>query len=69
MSNDEIKLWKWLAFMQFSMRSKTRCFLGFVDFGDLASIIVQNWDFFKEIMPGQDWNRQRLEDLLADFVI
>jgi hypothetical protein len=37
--------------------------LGFVDFGDLAAIIIQNWDLFKEIMPGQDWIRQRMNEL------
>ena len=37
--------------------------LGFVDFGDLATIIVQNWDFFKDIMPSQDWIRQRMNEL------
>lgn len=37
--------------------------LEFVDFGDLASIIIQNWDYFKDIMPGQDWIRQRMNEL------
>lgn len=37
--------------------------LEFVDFGDLSSIIVQNWDYFKETMPQQEWIRQRLTEL------
>ncbi len=37
--------------------------LEYVDFGDLSGIIVQNWDFFKDIVPGQDWIRQRMNEL------
>lgn len=37
--------------------------LEFVDFGDLASIIVQNWEHFKDPMPSQDWIRQRMTEL------
>lgn len=37
--------------------------LEFVDFGDLASIIIHNWDLFKEVMPSQDWIRQRMNEL------
>ena len=37
--------------------------LEFVDFGDLASIIVQNWEHFKDAMPSQDWIRQRMTEL------
>lgn len=37
--------------------------LEFVDFGDLASIIIQNWDHFKDAMPSQDWIRQRMTEL------
>lgn len=37
--------------------------LEFVDFGDLASIIVQNWEHFKEIVPTQEWLRQRMNEL------
>lgn len=35
----------------------------FVDFGDLAAIIIQNWDHFKDTMPTQDWIRQRMNEL------
>ena len=37
--------------------------LEFVDFGDLASIIVQNWESFKDIIPNQEWLRQRMYEL------
>ena len=37
--------------------------LAFVDFGDLAAIIIQNWDHFREILPSQDWIRQRMTEL------
>jgi hypothetical protein len=37
--------------------------LGFVDFGDLGSIIIQNWEHFKELIPTQDWLRQRMTEL------
>lgn len=35
----------------------------FVDFGDLSSIILQNWDLFKNLMPSQDWIKQRMTEL------
>jgi hypothetical protein len=37
--------------------------LEFVDFGDLAAIIIQNWDAFKDTMPGQGWISQRMNEL------
>lgn len=37
--------------------------LEFVDFGDLTSIIVQNWESFRETIPSQDWIRQRMNEL------
>lgn len=37
--------------------------LEFVDFGELAAIIVQNWDRFKDTIPAQDWLRQRMNEL------
>ncbi len=35
----------------------------FVDFGDLAAIIIQNWEHFKDLMPSQDWIKQRMTEL------
>lgn len=37
--------------------------LEFADFGDLAAIIIQNWEHFRDIMPSQDWIRQRMNEL------
>jgi hypothetical protein len=37
--------------------------LQYVDFGDLANIIIQNWDTFKEVIPGQSWLTQRMSEL------
>ncbi|WP_336973276.1 Swt1 family HEPN domain-containing protein [Sphingobium aromaticiconvertens] len=37
--------------------------LEFVDFGDLATIILQNWECFKDFMPGQEWIKQRMMEL------
>lgn len=37
--------------------------LEFVDFGDLAAILLQNWECFKDIMPGQEWIKQRMTEL------
>lgn len=37
--------------------------LEFVDFGDLAAIIIKNWEHFKDTMPSQDWIRQRMTEL------
>lgn len=37
--------------------------LGFVDFGNLAQIIVEKWDFFKDIIPSQHWLKQRMDEM------
>lgn len=37
--------------------------LGFVDFGNLAQIIVDKWDFFKDIIPSQHWLKQRMDEM------
>ena len=37
--------------------------LEFVDFGDLAAIIINNWEYFKDTMPTQEWIRQRMNEL------
>lgn len=37
--------------------------LEFVDFGDLAALIIQNWEHFRELMPSQDWIKQRMNEL------
>jgi hypothetical protein len=37
--------------------------LGFVDFGNLAQIIIAKWDFFKDVIPTQHWLKQRMDEL------
>jgi hypothetical protein len=37
--------------------------LGFVDFGHLGSIIVENWKHFESIVPSQHWLKQRMDEL------
>lgn len=37
--------------------------LGFVDFGMLASIIVEKWPHFSNIIPSQHWLKQRMDEL------
>jgi hypothetical protein len=37
--------------------------LGFVDFGQLASIIVEKWLHFEDIVPSQHWLKQRMDEL------
>ena len=37
--------------------------LGFVDFGQLAQIVVAKWDHFKDILPTQHWLKQRMDEL------
>ena len=37
--------------------------LGFVDFGQLASIILENWKHFEALMPSQHWLKQRMDEL------
>ncbi|WP_086517800.1 Swt1 family HEPN domain-containing protein [Clavibacter michiganensis] len=37
--------------------------LGFVDFGGLSDIIIQNWSLFEDLIPSQHWLKQRLDEL------
>ena len=37
--------------------------LGLVDFGHLAQIIINKWDYFKDIIPTQHWLKQRMDEL------
>lgn len=37
--------------------------LGFVDFGQLAAIIVEKWQFFEDLIPSQHWLKQRMDEL------
>lgn len=44
------------------LEGQKRDLLGFVDFGMLASIITEKWEFFS-IIPSQHWLRQRMDEL------
>ena len=37
--------------------------LGFVDFGQLAQIIIAKWEHFKDVVPTQHWLKQRMDEL------
>lgn len=37
--------------------------LGFADFGHLATIMTEKWEFFKDIVPSQHWLKQRMDEL------
>ncbi|MDD3285658.1 MAG: Swt1 family HEPN domain-containing protein [Patescibacteria group bacterium] len=37
--------------------------IAYADFGDMANIIINNWEHFEDILPSQDWIKTRLSDL------
>jgi hypothetical protein len=37
--------------------------LGFVDFGQLATIIIEKWAHFEDLLPSQHWLKQRMDEL------
>lgn len=37
--------------------------LGFVDFGQLSSIIIEKWPLFEGIIPSQHWLKQRMDEI------
>jgi hypothetical protein len=37
--------------------------LGFVDFGQLTTIIVDKWAYFESVIPSQHWLKQRMDEL------
>ena len=37
--------------------------LGFLDFGDLSQIIINNWKHFESIIPSQHWLKQRMDEI------
>lgn len=37
--------------------------LGFVDFGQLSSIILEKWKYFEALIPSQHWLKQRMDEL------
>lgn len=36
--------------------------LGFVDFGQLAQIVIAKWEDFKDVVPTQHWLKQRMDE-------
>lgn len=37
--------------------------LSFAEFGDLSSIVVANWELFRDLVPSQSWLQQRFDEL------
>src|SRR6266849_7568548 len=37
--------------------------LGFVDFGQLAQIVIAKWEHFKDVLPTQQWLKQRMDEI------
>lgn len=37
--------------------------LGFVDFGHLATIVLEKWKYFDALIPSQHWLKQRMDEL------
>ena len=37
--------------------------LGFMDFGELATLIIHNWADFEDLIPTQHWLKQRMDEL------
>ncbi len=37
--------------------------LGFLEFGHLAQVIIDNWEHFSAIIPSQHWLKQRMDEM------
>ncbi len=37
--------------------------LGFINFGMLAAIMIEHWEYFSNLIPSQHWLKQRMEEL------
>ena len=37
--------------------------LGFIEFGHLAQIMIDKWEHFEDIIPSQNWLKQRMDEL------
>jgi hypothetical protein len=37
--------------------------LGFIEFGHLAQIIIDKWEYFQDIVPSQHWLKQRMDEM------
>ncbi len=51
------------AFKDSWLEGEKEDLLGFVDFGMLAAIMVEQWEHFENIIPSQHWLVQRMEEL------
>ena len=45
------------------LEGEKRDVLGFVEFGHLADLITNNWDDFSDLIPSQQWLKQRFDEL------
>lgn len=45
------------------LEGESKDVLGFVDFGGLCDIIIQNWPEFEDLIPSQHWLKQRFDEL------
>ncbi len=45
------------------LEGQKRDVLGFVQFGHLADIILNNWEDFSDLIPTQHWLKQRFDEL------
>lgn len=45
------------------LEGQTKDPLGFIQFGHLADIIVENWEDFSDLIVSQHWLKQRLDEL------
>ena len=52
-----------IAFKDSWLEGEKEDLLGFIDFGMLASIIIEKWQYFNSIIPSQHWLKQRMEEL------
>jgi HEPN superfamily Swt1-like protein len=46
-----------------SLEGEKNDLLGFVDFGHLAAIMIEKWQFFEDVVPSQHWLKQRMDEL------
>lgn len=45
------------------LEGEKRDVLGFVEFGHLADLIANNWDDFSDLIPSQQWLKQRFDEM------
>lgn len=60
---DQAKKRKEIALKDSWLEGEKTDLLGFVDFGNLAQIILARWDIFEPIVPSQHWLKQRMDEL------